>query len=248
MLKTIIIDDNQNIRQTIKHLYSEYFPEISVVGEAESVSEGIKLIQTHKPQLITLDIELTDGTGFHILQKLKPFNFKVIFITAFNDFAIKAIKFSALDYILKPINEFEFKDSIERALKEIESSEIEMQINNFFDLYEKKTQSRKIVLRTSESLHLTDIREIIYCKSDNSYTTFFLENNKKIIVSKGIKNFDKLLSEYGFFRPHQSYLVNMQHVIKLDKTDGGFLILKNNTEIPVSSRRKAKLIQILEKI
>ena len=123
-----------------------------------------------------------------------------------------------------------------------------MQINNFFDLYEKKTQSRKIVLRTSDSLHLTDISEIIYCKSDNSYTTFFLENNKKIIVSKGIKNFDKLLSEYGFFRPHQSFLVNMQHVIKLDKTDGGFLILKNNTEIPVSSRRKAKLIQILEKI
>lgn len=248
MIKTVIIDDDKNIREMLASLFEDYFPEITICATADSVQTGIDAIKKHQPELVTLDIELKGGTGFHILQKIKPYNFKLIFITAFNHFAMKAIKFSAMDYILKPINEIEFKTGIERVLKEIEDTEVEQQINNFFDIYEKKTQSKKIILRTANSIHITDISDIIYCKSDNSYTTFYLNEKEKIIVSKGIKEYDKLLNEYGFFRSHQSYMVNLHYVNRLDKTDGGFLILKDKTEIPVSLRRKAKLIQILETI
>jgi len=248
MINALIIDDQSHFQEMIKNLLGEYFPEISVLGTAESVEEGVNKIRELKPNLVFLDIELKDGSGFHILQRIKERSFKVIFITAFDNFAIRAIKFSALDYILKPINEFEFKNAVERALEVIEGCEIEEQINNFLIHYEKKTQSKKIVLKTNNSLHLIDIAHIIYAKSDSNYTIFCVQGEEEIMVSRSIKEFEQLLSDYRFFRPHQSYLVNLNQVQKIDKTDGGFLILKNGQEIPISVRRKNKLLQILEKL
>jgi two-component system LytT family response regulator len=248
MINALIIDDQSHFQEMIKNLLGEYFPEISVLGTAESVEEGVNKIRELKPNLVFLDIELKDGSGFHILQRIKERSFKVIFITAFDNFAIRAIKFSALDYILKPINEFEFKNAVERALEVIEGCEIEEQINNFLIHYEKKTQSKKIVLKTNNSLHLIDIAHIIYAKSDSNYTIFCVQGEEEIMVSRSIKEFEQLLSDYRFFRPHQSYLVNLNQVQKIDKTDGGFLILKNGQEIPISVRRKNKLLQIWEKL
>lgn len=247
MIRTILIDDNPEIRELEKSLIKEYFPQIEIIGEAESVSIGTALIKEKQPDLVLLDIEIKEGTGFHILQNVKPFNFKLIFVTAFNDYAIKAIKYSAIDYILKPINEFEFKEGLEKALGEIEDSQMELQVSAFFDHYEKKTQSKKIVLRTSDSLHLIDIHDIVKCSSDNSYTTFYLTSNQKIVISKSIKEYEELLTSYGFFRPHQSHLVNLNFVQKVDKTDGGSLIMKDGSEVPVSARRRQKLLEILDK-
>jgi two-component system LytT family response regulator len=248
MIKALIIDDQSHFQQIIETLLKEYFPEIQICGIAETVEDGVKKIKALNPNLVFLDIELKDGSGFHILQRIKERTFKVIFITAFDNFAIRAIKFSALDYILKPINEFEFKNAVEHALEIIEGSEIEEQINNFLSHYEKRTQSKKIVLKTSDSLHLIDIANIIYAKSDSNYTIFCVEGEEEIMVSRSIKEYEQLLSDYRFFRPHQSYLVNLNQVQKIDKSDGGFLILKNGQEIPISSRRKNKLLQILEKL
>lgn len=248
MIRAIIIDDEQDIREINRRLITDNFSDIEIVGEADSVDSGIELIQTEKPQLVLLDIDIKGGTGFHILQKVHPYNFAIIFITAFNEFAIKAIKFSALDYILKPVNEVEFCTAIKNAVESIESKQIEKQVNNFFEHYEKKTQSKKIVLKTSDSIHLVEISDIMYCISDNSYTTFYIRDKKEIIVSKSLKEFENLLSVFNFFRPHQSYLVNLHCIDKIDKTDGGSIILNNKKEIPISHRRKQALLDIFDKL
>ncbi|MBI9053684.1 MAG: response regulator transcription factor [Bacteroidales bacterium] len=248
MIRAIIIDDEQDIREINRRLITDNFSDIEIVGEADSVDSGIELIQTEKPQLVLLDIDIKGGTGFHILQKVHPYHFAIIFITAFNEFAIKAIKFSALDYILKPVNEVEFCTAIKNAVESIESKQIEAQVNNFFEHYEKKTQTKKIVLKTSDSIHLVDISDILYCVSDNSYTTFYIKDKKEIIVSKSIKEFESLLSVYNFFRPHQSYLVNLHCIDKITKTDGGSIILNNKKEIPIAHRRKQALLDVFDKL
>ena len=248
MTRAVIIDDEKDIREINRRLLSDNFPDIEVVGEADSVETGVELILNEKPQLVLLDIDIKGGTGFNVLQKVRPYNFALIFITAFNEFAIKAIKFSALDYILKPVNEVEFCAAIQTACETIEGQKTETQLNNFLEHYEKKTQTKKIVLKTCDSINLVEISDIMYCVSDNSYTTFYIKNKKEIIVSKSIKEFDNLLSVYNFFRPHQSYLVNLNYIDKIDKTDGGSIVLNNKKEIPVSHRRKQALMDVFDKL
>ncbi|HPR32883.1 MAG TPA: LytTR family DNA-binding domain-containing protein [Prolixibacteraceae bacterium] len=248
MIKAVIIDDEPRLREMNQVLLNRNFDEIEVIGTCGSVNEAVELIDQKKPQLLILDIRLTDGNGFTILQKIQPYNYSVIFVTAFNEFAIRAIKFSAIDYLLKPIDEKEFCEAVERAIANINSSKLQEQIETFFNFYERKTQSRKIVLKTAEAINIVDISDIMYCKSDSNYTTFFFRNGDKVMISRGMKEYEELLSDYGFFRPHHSYLVNIQYISKLDKSDGGFLILKEGSEIPVSSRRKKNLIQILENL
>lgn len=248
MIKAVIIDDDKQMRELNACLLSDNFPDIEIIGEADSVNSGVDIITETKPDLVLLDIEIKGGTGFNVLQKVRPYSFQVIFITGFNNFAIKAFKFSAIDYILKPVNEVEFIDAIEKAVTQININDNELQYDNFLSHYEKKTQSKKIVLRTSEALHLVDISNIVFCKSDNSYTTFYLDGGKEIIVSKSMKEYASLLEEFNFVRPHQSFLVNTQHISKIDKSDGGFVILNNGKEVPVSARRKQSLLSALENI
>jgi two-component system LytT family response regulator len=173
----------------------------------------------------------------------------VVFITGFDSYALKAIKFSALDYILKPVNETEFQQAIQRAVIEIGNQENhEQQTQHLLDSFKKEINPKKLVLKTTESIHIIDINNILFCQSDNSYTTFYIENNEKIVVSKSIGEYEDLLADFSFFRPHQSFLVNLNHVKKIDKSDGGFIIMKNKKEIPVSVRQKKKLISLLESL
>ncbi|WP_282030499.1 LytR/AlgR family response regulator transcription factor [Winogradskyella eximia] len=249
MIKAIIIDDETAMQEVNSQLLSEYFPSIKLVGTANCIKSGIDLIQKENPDLVLLDIELTDGSGFQLLQKLPSYDFKVVFITAFDSYAIKAIKFSAIDYILKPVNEIEFKEAIQRALDLIESKEhTESQFNILMNSFKKELQNKKLVLRTQNSMHIVDISDIHFCKSDNSYTTFYFKDGEKILVSKSLKDYESLLKEYGFFRPHQSYLVNLNHIKKVDKTDHGFIIMKNKKEIPISTRQKKNLIDLLDRL
>jgi two-component system LytT family response regulator len=248
MIKAVIIDDEPELRELNRSLLANHFDEIEIAGTAGAVEEAVSLIDRIQPQLILLDIRLTDGTGFQILQKIRNYKYTVIFITAYSEFAIKAIKLSAIDYILKPINEKEFCQAVERAIENINSSQIQDQVETFFNYYERRTQNRRIVLKTTESISIVEISDIVYCRSDNTYTTFYLKNKEKILISRPMKEYEEMLSEYGFFRPHQSFLVNLQYISRLDKSDGGFLILKDHTEIPVSIRRKSRLIQVLENL
>lgn len=248
MIKAVIIDDEPELRELNRSLLVNNFDEIAIAGTAGSVDEAVSLIDNIQPQLIFLDIRLTDGTGFQILQRIRNYKYTVIFITAYSEFAIKAIKLSAIDYILKPINEKEFCQAVERAIETINSSKIQDQVETFFNYYEHRTQNRRIVLKTTESISIVEINDIVYCRSDNTYTTFYLSNKEKILISRPMKEYEEMLSEYGFFRPHQSFLVNLLYILRLDKSDGGFLVLKDHTEIPVSIRRKSRLIQVLENL
>jgi two-component system, LytTR family, response regulator len=249
MIKAVIIDDEIAIQEMNSRLLADYFPEIELVGLADSIKNGVELILRQNPDLVLLDIELTDGTGFQLLQKLQPYNFKVVFITGFDSFAIKAIKFSAIDYILKPVNETEFQQAVQRALELINKNEnTQPQAEVLMNSFKKEYENKKLVLRTSETLHIINISDIYFCKSDNSYTTFYFEDNEKILVSKSLKDYEGLLADYGFFRPHQSFLVNLHHIKRVDKTDGGFIVMENKKEIPVSLRQMKNLIGLLEKL
>ena len=249
MIKAIIIDDNPEIRSINKKLLAEYFTEVELVGEADSVDSGYNLIKETNPHLVLLDVEIIGGTGFQILQKLKQYSFKVIFITGYDKYALKAIKFHAIDYILKPVNATEFQQAVQSTLDLIEKDLPTNEQNNLFlNSFSQNSGPSKIILRTIDSMHLVDVSDIIYCKNDNSYTVFYLTSGDNIMVSKGLVFYEEILSESGFFRPHQSYLVNLQHIKKLDKSDGGFVVLDSGNEIPVSSRRKKAFIQFLENL
>lgn len=248
MIKTFIVDDEPELVELNKVLLQKHFDEIKIIGSCGSVNEAVEFINEHKPQLLLLDIRLTDGTGFTILQKIKPYNYALIFITAYNEFAIKAIKFSAIDYILKPIDENDFCDAVSRAISSINDEALHTQVQTFFNYYERKTQARRIILKTTEAINIVDVGDITHCRSESNYTTFYMINGSKVMVSRVLKEYEDLLSEYGFFRPHHSFLVNLSYVTKLDKSDGGFLILKDGAEVPVSLRRKKRLIQVLESL
>jgi len=247
MIRTVIIDDDAGLRTTNIRLLADYFPEVEVLGEADSVDSAYSLIQEVQPDLVLLDIEIKGGSGFQLLQKLKPYSFMVVFITAFNKYALKAIKFHAIDYVLKPVNAVEFEQAVQSAIHLINKNEqIQEQSDLLLNNIQPKNSQQKIVVRTTEALHIVHIPDILFAKSDNSYTTFFMQDGEKIMVAKGIVFYEDILADSGFFRPHQSYLVNLHHVKKIDKSDGGFILLNSKHEIPVSSRRKKALIELLE--
>jgi two-component system, LytTR family, response regulator len=248
MLKAVIVEDQEHFRKTNRELLQCNFPEIAIVGEADGVETAVELIKNVNPDLVLLDIEINGGTGFQLLKRVKPYNFRVIFITAFDDFAIKAIKFSALDYILKPVNETEFCAAIENAIQSYERCKTPLQVDNLLNMVQDTGQTKKIVLRTQESIFIVDITDILYCESDNSYTTFYLEGDKQILVSRSLKEFEQMLGPCRFFRPHQCFLVNLNKVTRVDKTEGGNVILQSGKSIPVSFRRKQALMELLNTI
>ena len=236
MIKTIIIDDELNVRNDIRNRITSYFKnEIIIIGEAASVENGINLIDTLKPELLLLDIEITNGTSFDILANIKLTNFKVIFITGFNEHAIKAIKIGALDYIVKPIDNNEFIEAINKAIKNKNTLENKEHITVSND-YFKGVKNKRIVLKTLETHYIAYEDDIIYCHSEGNYTTFYMNDNKKILISKPMKKVEMLITKAHFIKCHQSYLVNINYIEQYKAE--GYLILKNNIKIPIAHRRK----------
>lgn len=247
MITAIIVEDEVAMQEVNKKLLDENFGNIQLLGVANSVVSGVELIQKSKPDLVLLDVVLPDGSAFKLLQQLSPYHFKVVFITGHDDYAIKAIKFSAIDYILKPVNETEFCQAINSALQQIDEHSQE-QYSCLLSQYSSTQKPQKIVLKTASTTYVVTITDVLYCKSDNSYTTFFMKDGSKILVSKNIKEFTNLFADCFFMRVHRSYLVNLQNIIRVDKANGGFVVMKNNEEIPISPRQKNLLIAQLEKL
>lgn len=249
MMRALIIDDEKKARETIKSVIQLYCPDILIVGEADSVKTGIDLISGENPDLIFLDINLNDGTGFDLLKKISLINFKTIFITAYQEFALKAFRFSALDYILKPINPDELVIAVEKAKSNLVKENMSMKFETFISNMENITKEvKKIVLKTSDSIHVISVNEIVRCEADSNYTVFFLTNGKKILVSNTLKEYDEMFSSYHFFRAHQSHLVNINYISSYEKKEGGYLIMKDKSKVPVSMRKKESLLRLLEKI
>ena len=248
LLRTIIIDDEILMRQTLKKLLHEYCPHVRLVAQADGVKTGMQAIRHHQPDLVLLDIKLEDGTGFDLLKQLEPIDFKVIFITAYDEFAIKAIKFSALDYLLKPVEPEDLIQAVDKAEKLL-LKELNAQLGVLADNMQPGSPAqKKIILKTFDNVHLVKIGDIIYCESDENYTTFHLIDSSKIIMSNTLKEYEEMLGDYGFFRVHKSFLVNLAHIVRFEKAEGGNLILTNRLTVPVSFRKRELLLEMLDRI
>jgi two-component system LytT family response regulator len=248
MLRSLVIDDEPHMRQTIRKMLDMYCPNVSIVAEAGGVASGVAEIKKHQPDLIFLDIKMDDGTGFDLLEQLKPIDFKVIFITAWDQYAIKAFRFSALDYLLKPLDPDDLVQAVEKAGKS-EQQNFNMQLENLKEHLNAKGQSRKkIIIRTMESVFLVPLADIVYCESDGNYTSVYLVNDKKIMISCTLKDYEEMLSDHGFFRVHKSFLINIIHISRFDKADGGFVILTNDIKVPVASRKRDLLLEMFDRL
>jgi two-component system LytT family response regulator len=246
MIRAIIIDDEPQLRKSLAKLLSVHCPSVSIAGEAECVESAFEAIKRLQPDLIFLDIRMEDGTGFDLLKKFDKINFHIIFVTAFEEYAIKAFHFSAIDYLLKPVDPEELKSAIEK-LKGLVNTETGLRTATLLKtISEPGKQNKKIVLRTADRFHFTEISEILYCASDGNYTSFYLNGGVNILVSKTIKEYEDLLLEYGFFRAHRSFLINIAHISSYDKADGGYIIMTDNSRIPISSRKKDEFMRIVE--
>ncbi len=246
-IRTIIIDDENNAREAIKGMLSYNFPEVEIVGEADGVFSGLKAIKDHSPDLVFLDIRMGDGTGIDLLQRLDEINFSLIFLTAYDEYALKAFRYSATDYLLKPIDIDDLTSAIEKVRKNMSHTQIDVQAL-IDSLKTTDTAEKKIVLKTSESIHLVKISSIIRCEASGNYTQLFFENRKPIMVSKPLKEFETTLPDSVFFRPHQSHLININKIDHIKKTDGYQVIMTDGSNIPVATRKKEILFSMLDEI
>ena len=242
-LTAILVEDLPIALQMLKDDLTTHHPEIDIIGTAKSVVEAAKILQKNQPDILFLDIMLGDGTGFDILEIIPNLKSKIIFVTASDEFAIKAFKFAAIDYILKPYSLKDLSIAIEKATNQIapESAQLEVLKQNISNT----NQPKKISLATSEKIVVVSLDEIIRCESDNNYTTFYLENQSKILVSKTLKYYADLLSEHQFLRVHQSHLVNIKFIKEFIKSDGGYLILTDKKTVPVSVRKRSEVLEAL---
>ncbi len=248
-MKVIIIDDEARARKSIADLLKFSPQDISLVAEAESVASGFAVITTHKPDLIFLDINMPDGTGFDLLKKLDNINFKIIFITAYEEYAVQAFEFSAIDYILKPVDPTKLFEAINRAHQLVEQENISLKLNALFaNLENSASENKKLILKTSESIYVVNTDDIIRCESDAGYTQFYLLDDKRIIVSCNLKDYEEMLDGYGFYRIHQSHLINLKYIDHYSKTEGGAVVMKDNSELPVARRKKESFLKLLEMI
>ena len=245
MIRLVVIDDETKARETILNILALSNNELEVVGEAADIASGFELINLSNPDLVLLDINLTDGTGFDLLKRFERIDFKLIFITAHEEFAIKAIKYSALDYVMKPIRAGELLKAVDKARDAIDKDETELKLQTFLSNLDKL---RKIVLKTSESIHVIEVKNIIRCEADINYTHFHLENGQRLLVSKTLKEYAEMLVPSGFFRTHQSHLVNLEHVLRFDKGEGGHLVMDDDSIIPVSTRNREALFKAFESL
>lgn len=236
-LQAIIVDDEKHSRETLRNLVEEFCEGIEVVATAASIDEALEVIPKKNPDLLFLDIELQTGTGFDLLNLLPEINFEIIFTTAFDQYAIKAVKFSSLDYLLKPIDLEELQTAVEKARelknKELYNLQLQSLLHNL-----KQPKISKICLATADGFEFVNIEDICYCEAQGSYTSFVFTGGKKILVSKHLKGFENLLSDYQFMRVHNSFLINLKEVNKFVKADGGYIVMNNGDTVSISRGKK----------
>ena len=245
-MNAIIVDDELSVRNAIIALIREYYPDIHIIATADTIKDGYEAIIKHEPDLLFLDIELPDGNGFELLKKVDPVSFKVIFITGHQEYALDAIKVSALDYILKPFDTDELRSAMEKAREVINHEEQQLKLQALTENLQSKKVLKRIILHVSDHLQLVSVSDIIRAKADSNYTHFWLSGGQQIMVSRTIKEYDSLLSGSGLIRVHQSHLVNILYIDKFIKRDKGYLQLKDGTLIPVSPNLKKQVLQALQ--
>jgi two-component system LytT family response regulator len=251
MITAVLIDDDKHLRTGLKALLERYTNEINIIGEAESVKTGVEILEQLHPQVIFLDIHLSDGTGFDILEQMAKSKGKtsahIVFITAHEQYALKAFKFSALDFLLKPVDPEELQKSIVKIKETLEKNTSFEHIDLLLENIRKKVDHfKRIALSTAEGIHLFEISDIIRCESQDNYTQFFIKNHKPLLISKTLKEYEELLTEHGFERIHQSHLINVSYLKSYIKTDGGYVIMGDNARLPIAQRKKDRLQELIK--
>src|SRR3546814_329601 len=239
MISAVIVEDERHSRETLNNLLAEFCSGVNVIGMAGSVNEACSLISQLEPDLVFLDIELQTGTGFEVLNSLQSLQFDVVFTTAFEHYAIKAIKFSSIDYLLKPIDIPELQHAVEKAKDRKGDVHRSLKLESLLEnLNAHPGDDRKICLATQESMEFINIREILYCEASGSYTQFYLRNGSTLLVSKNLKEYENMLMEYQFLRVHNSFLINLREVKSLVKSEGGYILMNNNSQISISPKKR----------
>ncbi len=242
MIRVALIDDEADSLENLSIYLTELFDDVTIVGEATNVETGVKLITNIKPDLIFLDINMPDGSGFDLLEQLTTDKLNVIFVTAHDLHAVKAFQFSALDFLLKPIDPKLLIQAVDKYRSITNQEELQHRLIN---LLENKETPTKIALPTLEGYRFVFINQIRRCESDGSYTYFYLKTGDKLLVSRSIKEYDELLTSHYFYRLHQSHLINLECMKEYKKGEGGSVILDDNTEIPVSRRKKEGFLSVI---
>lgn len=248
-MKTLIVEDNPSAKRILNNLLDKHCPEIEIIGNATTAMTGNEMIKTCKPELLFLDIELPDGTAFDLLQNTTPLDFQVIFITAHEKYAVQAIKFSALDYLLKPIDIDELIIAVDKAKTALKQSGVAEKVKALLQNLDQRAKTPgKLVLHDKYGVQIIETEQIIRMESSGSYTTFFINAGRSVTISKGLKNYEKMLDPESFFRCHQSHLVNLNFLSRYDKKNGDLLILKDGSEVPLASRRRELLKERIKRI
>ena len=246
-ISAIIIEDEVPVAKSLETLLN-LNQDVEFKGMAHDITAGEELIRKVNPDVVFCDIQLGNkSTGFDLIERFSNPKFKLIFVTAFNEYAIKAFKYNAIDYLLKPIDQEELQFSIARAKKNIQENDAENQLKSLMEMMAKKKEKpKKLLFKTSEQIRAVDLEDIIRLESESNYTSVFLKGGKKLLVSKALKEYSDLLEERNFFRAHQSHLINLDFFEMYEKQDGGYIILKDGTNIPLAKRKKNQLFELLE--
>ena len=247
MINAVIIDDEQHSIDTLKWQLENYCPDVAVKASFDNPAAGIRYLKNNPPDLLFLDIEMPMLNGFDVLEELgRELPFDIIFITAYDNFGIKAVKFSALDYLLKPVQNRDLKEAIAKHVKKAMiklPEQIDMLLHNV--KAEKKGKVGKIALASKESIEFVDPHQIVCCEANSNYTNIFLSEGRKKVISKTLKEFEDMLLPYNFFRPHNSFLINLRRVKEFIRGDGGYLVMENKMNIPVSKNKREELMELL---
>lgn len=247
-MKVIIIDDENKARRLISTLLSENCPEITLQLEADDLETGVALIKEHQPDIVFLDIEMPKHSGLQIVDFFEPneMNFQIIFVTAYNDYAIQAFKLSAVDYILKPVDVSELKSAIEKAKRNIESKSINNRLDDLKRVFQQLSLN-KMVLEVPKGILFVSHDDIILFEADGMYTKVYMKNNESQLICKPMKHFvDQLQDKPIFYKPHRSFLVNLRYIKELSKKDGFHLIMENNKTIPIAKEKKDEFMQLIQ--
>jgi two-component system, LytTR family, response regulator len=245
MIKAIIVDDEKGSRDALLGMLNRYCKNVEVIDQADGYASGLEVISKHKPDVVFLDIQMSDGSGFKLIEDLGKIEFEVIFTTAYDQYAIKAIKYSALDYLLKPIVPDDLISAVEKAEQKKNSGQINQNIRILLENLSQQNEPRKIILSTAEKMHIVDIDDIIRCESDDYYTKFFFKDGKTLLISKTLKENEELLGDKYFIRPHKSHLVNIKYIKGFLKNDGGYIVMSDGTKVPVSRRKREYIVNTL---
>jgi two-component system LytT family response regulator len=247
MISALIIDDEENNILNLEALLSAHCPDVTITGTASNADAGRDMILCTNPDLVFLDIQMPKKSGFDLLTSLPAYNFEIIFVTAYDQYGIQAVKFAAIDYLLKPINIDELKLAVKKVIERDNLKKQNLRLENLISIIEKnhKKEKHRIALPSVKETRFIHPEQILRCESSNNYTTFFLSDNEKIVVSKPIYEYEELLKDYGFVRCHQSHLINIKHIKSIVKEDGGYLLMDDLSQIPISQQKREHIKQLL---